>query len=180
MSTDTKIAIISTITAVISALFAYRSNRIAKRALKLSEKQYLDNQSDFSLYYNEGARFVVDKDKLSKSLLLFNLTVRNNSSFRNTFKAGLEIEYLRDNDTFAKILIEHNPKLIELIKGSDMTVFPLDIELEAKSTTTKWLIFEQPGLLNNTHRIEKYEIKFTDMNDNKSFIEAILIKNLNK
>jgi len=43
----------------------------AKRALKLSEKQYLDNQPDFSLYYNEGSRFVVGKDNLSNHYYFF-------------------------------------------------------------------------------------------------------------
>jgi hypothetical protein len=178
MNIDTKIAIISALAAVISAFSAYRSNRIAKIALNLSTKQYSDSQPYFSLYYNEGVRYIVHKEKVSKSLLLFHITIRNKSSFRNSFKAGLEIEFLRNDDTFAKVLTEHNPKLLELFKSSDLTVFPLDIELEAKSISTKWLIFEQPELLGKTHRIEKYEITLADMNENKSIIEAVLIKNI--
>jgi len=178
MSNDTKIAIIAAFAAVISALFAYRSNRIAKRALELSEKQYNDNLPDFNSYYNEGFRFIAQNGKTVKRLLLFHLTIRNRSGFRNSLKADLEIDYLRSDDSFAKLIIEHNPKLKDFLKNKDLTVFPVDIELEAKSIATKWLIFEQPDLINKNHRIEKYKIKLTDMNENKSTIEAVLIKDM--
>jgi predicted neutral ceramidase superfamily lipid hydrolase len=175
--TDTEIAIVSAIAAVISVLFAFRSNRIANKALKLSEKQYSDSQSNFSLYYNQGARYLVKDDQILKSILLFHITIRNNSSFRNTFEAGLEIEYWREDDTFAKLIVEHNPQLNDFLKESNMTIFPVNIELEAKSSSTKWLIFEQPGLLDNTHRIENYRIRITDMDANQLVIGAALLKN---
>lgn len=179
MSIEIKISIISVIIALISAFFANKSNRIAKKALLLSEKQYMDSQPDFNLYYNEGLRFIVDQNSTLKRLLLFHITIRNKSSHRNTLKADLEMEYLRKDDTFAKVLVEHNPNLKDLLKNRNLPVFPIDIELEAKSTATKWMIFEQPDLIDKNYRIEKYEIRTTDLYDNKSIIEAVLIKNVN-
>jgi hypothetical protein len=178
MSLDTKIAIASAFAAVIAALFAFRSNWIAKKALEISEKQYFDNQPDFNLYYNEGYRFIAQNGDIAKRLLLFHLTIRNKSGFKNTFKSDLEIEYLRNDDSLAKLIVEHNPRLKDFLRNKDLTVFSMDIELNAKTTSTKWLIFEQPDFLDNSHRIDRYIIKLTDMNENKSCVEAVLIKDI--
>ncbi len=50
-----------------------------------------------------------------RRILLFQLTVKNKAEFKNTLKAELEIEYLREDDTFSKILLEHNPNIFSLI-----------------------------------------------------------------
>ena len=177
---ETNIAIISLIIAGISVLFAIRSSSIAKKALNLARTQYDDKQPDFDLYYNKGLRFIAKSKDSVKKILLFHMTISNKSEFRNSFKSELEIEYLRDDDSLARLLIEHNPLLKEYLKNDDMSLFPFDIELEAKSTTTKWLIFEQPSFLDNNHRIENFVIKLTDLAGNKSSIEAVLIKDVEK
>lgn len=178
LTTDSKVAIIAAIAAIISAFIAFISYRVARKTLKLSEKQYNENQSNFDLYYNDGFRFIASRDKDIKRLLLFHLTIRNKSKFRNTLKADLEIEYLRADDSVNRITIEHMPELQDFLKERNLTVFPKDIELEANTTSTKWLIFDQPSLIDKTHRIEKYSLKLTDLNGNKSIIETVLIKDI--
>lgn len=180
MSTATVLAIVAIIVATISALFAWRSNIIAVKSLKLSEKQYDENQPDFDVYYNRGVRYLTkDKDKKNvKRLLLFNLTIRNTSTFKNTFKAELKIEVLRSDDTLSSIVIDHNPLLNDLLNNQEMTFYPIDIELSEKGTATMWTIFEQPEILLGDYRIEKFVIVITDLANNKKTQEAVLINNV--
>ena len=111
-------------------------------------------------------------------MLLFQLTIRNKSDFRNTLKAELELEYLRDDDTFSKINLDHNPKLAGLIKKEEFSFYPSDIEIEGKASSTKWLLFEQPSYISKSHRIEKYGMKLKDLNGNQQISEAVLIKDV--
>ncbi|WP_321423977.1 hypothetical protein [uncultured Bacteroides sp.] len=178
LSTDSKIAIIAAIAAIVSALIAFMSYITARGALRLSKRQYNENQSNFNLYYNEGFGFIPTNGENVKRLLLFHLTIRNKSKFRNTLKADLEIEYLRADDSVNRITIEHKPELQNFLKAKSLTVFPEDIAIEANTTSTKWLIFEQPSLIDKTHRIEKYDLKLTDLNGKKSSIESVLIKDV--
>jgi len=175
---ETKIAIASLIIAGLSLIFYFKSSWIAKKALKLSKKQYVDKLPNFETYFIQGFRFLVIDKEIKKRLLLFQLTVKNKSELKNTFKAELEIEYLRDDDSFSRIIIDHNPKLSTLIKKKDFSFFPSDIELEAKTVATKWLIFEQPNYISRTHRIENYTMKFRDLDNNIQSSKAVLIKDV--
>jgi hypothetical protein len=164
--------------ACFSLLIALRSIWIAKNALVISRKQYEDKLPEFDIYYHNGFRFNNNKEDIVKKLLLFQLTIKNKAEFRNTFKADLSIKYLRLDDSFSELNVEHNPKIQANSAIEELSLFPIDIVLEAKTSSTKWLIFEQPILLDNSHRIENYEIKITDVNGNKCSIETVIIKDI--
>jgi hypothetical protein len=178
INTDTKIAVVSAIVALLSLFFTFLISRTAKKSLKLAEKQYGDKLPDFETYFIQGFRFNVKNGKSLRKLLLFQLTLKNKAELKNTLKAELEIEYLRDDDSFSKIMIDHNPELESLISKKDFSFFPIDIELEAKTISTKWLIFEQPDYISKQHRIEKFVMKFRDLHDNIKLSETVLIKDI--
>lgn len=175
---DNSFVIISLVIAGLAAIVAFRSSNIAKKALGFTRRQYLDRQPSFDSYYIDGFRIIGKKGNTQKKLLLFHLTVRNKSEFRNTLKPDLEIEYLRDDDSIARFITDHTPTLEEYLKNRELTLFPMDIEIDAKTAISKWLIFEQPAFLNKSHRIEKFSIRLTDLNGNKSLIEAVIIKDV--
>ncbi len=56
---DNKVAIASAIIAVFALIVSFWSAYIARRALRLSEKQYDDKLPDFELYFIQGFRFLV-------------------------------------------------------------------------------------------------------------------------
>ncbi len=175
---DNTLAIISLIVAGVAALIAFRSSNISKTTLGFTKRQYLDRQPAFDAYYIDGFRIIGKRGDSFKKLLLFHLTVRNKSEFRNTLKPDLEIEYLREDDSIARFITDHQPTLEDYLKNKELTLFPMDIEIDAKTAITKWLIFEQPDFLNKSHRIEKFSIRLTDLIGNKSFIEAVIIKDI--
>lgn len=178
MSIDNKIAVISVAVAGIALIISFWSVLVAKRALRLSERQYNDKLPDFELYFIEGFRFLIKTKSSMRRFLLFHLTVKNKAEFKNTLKAELEVEYLRDDDSFSKILLDHNPDLSSHIKESTLSIFPSDIEVDEKTIATKWLIFEQPSYISKSYRIEKYCMRLRDLHGNLQLSEAVLIKDV--
>jgi len=172
------IAIVTAVIAGVALIISLWSGSMARKALRISEKQYNDKLPDFDLYFIQGFRFLVKDRQSLKRLLLFQLTVMNKSDFRNTFSAQLELEYLRDDDSFAKILLDHKPEIASLIRQKEFSIFPSDIEIDAKTTTTKWLLFEQPNYISNAHRIEKYSMRIIDVSGNQKKSEVVLIQDL--
>lgn len=178
ISIDTKVAIASGIIAVFALIVSLWSGHVSKRVLRLSEKQYSDKLPDFELYFIEGFRFLANNNAEHRRLLLFQLTIKNKSELKNTLKAELELEYLREDDSFSKILLEHNPNIASLIKEREFSIYPTDIELDAKTANTKWLIFEEPKYITKSHRIEKYCMKIIDISGKRQLLETVLIKNV--
>ena len=174
------IAIITTIISLVSIIIAIRSNSIARKSLDLSNKVYQETQSNFDLYYNEGFRITVDSERHTKRLLLFCITTQNKSKSTNSFKANLEIEYQRNDDSTSKIIIEHSPELSNFLTNKEKIIYPKDIVLDASNSTTMWLIFEQPPLIDNSiHRIEKYCVKLTDLMGYMKIVETVILKDIN-
>lgn len=172
--TEKIISIVSLLTAIVSVYYAFRSNRLSKRAILISEQEFINKQSKFQLYLVDNYRYLVS----DKKLLLFNLSINNLSDNKNSFKARAEIEFIRDDNSVALIIIEHNSSLIKEIPKSDLSIFENDIRLEERSVQTKWLIFEQPSNLFDKYTIEKYTIKVSDVQDNEKQVEAHIIKNI--
>lgn len=170
--------ILATIAAIASAIYAYRSNVISKKALELATREYNDRQSNFSLYLINGYRWTT-KDGSKKKFLLFHITVTNKSDNKNSFKADLEIEYIRTDQSVARAIVPHDARLISSIPQKELTAFSNDIRIEEKAIESKWLVFEQPKDVFKEYRIEKYTIRFTDSTGKTEITESVLLKELN-
>lgn len=171
--------IISVIAAVLSALYAFRSNLIAKKALAISQKEYANKQADFDLYVINSYRWTLDKEPKRK-FLLFNITIKNKSETASSFVANLEIEFINTDNVVSRIILEHNPDLVKEMPKNEITPFPKDLRVEGKGIESKWFIFEQPIDVFRGQRIEKYSIKTTDTHGNFSTAEVVIIKELIK
>lgn len=175
---DTLWTILAIIAAIASAIYAYRSNIIAKKALELATREYNDKQSNFALYLINGYRWTT-RDGSKKKFLLFHITATNKSDNKNSFKADLEIEYVRIDQSVARAIIPHDSRLIQFIPQKELNVFSNDIRIEEKAIESKWLIFEQPKDVFKEYRIEKYTIRFTDSTGKTEITESILLKEIN-
>lgn len=169
--------IIAGICAIISAYSAYRSRGFAKRNYELASKSYSDRQSNFDLYLVDSYRWVSDNAE-KKKFLLFHITIHNKSDSKNSFKGELEIEYLRNDNSISRVIVSHNESYLPEIPQNNISSFPNDIRIEEKAMQSKWLIFEQPTNLFKGYRIEKYEIKVSDIQGNIKSVESALIKEL--
>lgn len=170
-------AVVSAIAAILSALYAFRSNNIAKKALSISRREFDNKQADFDLYVINTYRWTQRKNQKRK-FLLFNITIKNKSETSSSFVSNLEIEYVNSENAVSRIILEHNPDLLVEIPKNTMTSYPKDIRIEGKGIESKWLIFEQPTNIFSGHRIDKYSIKLTDTHDNFASAEVVIIKEL--
>lgn len=169
--------IIAAIAAIISAFSAFKSRGTAKRAYELSQRIYNDRQSNFDLYLIDSYRWIISDDPLKK-LLLFHVTLNNKSDSKSSFKADLEIEYVRPDQSVARVLFKHNDELKKIIPSGQYEMFPNDIRVEEKAMVSKWLIFDQSDSTFKGYRIEKYKIKVSDTTGNFQIVESSIIKEL--
>ncbi len=170
-------AVIAAISAMIAAFSAFKSRGYAKRALNLAQRNYDDRQSDFSLYLIDAYRWTT-KTTPKHKYLLFHITLMNKSDSKSSFKAELEIEYLRDDDSVARAIIPHQEKYQQETPQKLISAFPNDIRIEENGMQSKWMIFEQPQNAFGGYRIEKYSIKVTDTQGNSQAISCSIIKEL--
>lgn len=91
------IAVLISLLALTISVLSYFN---AKKNTKISEKQFLNRQSMFSLYLNNSA-YIVEEDK---KYALFNITILNKSETKNSFIISLDIIY-SFNDSLSKIKI---------------------------------------------------------------------------
>ncbi|MBB6059709.1 hypothetical protein HNQ93_002569 [Hymenobacter luteus] len=171
---DTLIAIIAAAAAVIALLISLRSNYLAKKSFQLSKIELDSKKSNFKLYLINALRFK-SKENQESRILMFNISISNLSESKNSFKALLKIEYIRDDDSFAKTLIEHDHNLHSLIPNNNFSFFLNDINVSEKETESKWLLFKEPKHFLN-YRIERYLLEVSDINGEQKQLESTLIK----
>lgn len=170
--------VIAAIAAILSAVSAFRSSRFAKRALSITTQTYQDRQANFSLYLVDGYRWSSnDADK--RKFLLFHISVINKSDSKSSFKAELEIEYIRTDQSVARAIITHEESLQSHILNKSLSVFPNDIRIDEKGRQSNWLIFEQPTLAFKEYRIDKYAIRIIDTHGNMQTIDSAILKEMN-
>ena len=165
------------IAALFSVIFAYRSNRISNKALIIAQQSYQDKQANFNLYLIDGYRWA-EKVKGNRKFLFFHCTINNKSENKSSYKAILEIEYIRNDNTVSRLIIEHNPSLKASIPHQTLTVFPLDIRIDEKGMESKWLLFEQPENVLKGSKIEKYTIRISDTLGNSESTDCFIIKEM--
>jgi len=170
--------ILAALAAILSAVSAFRSSRFAKRALTLAGQTYQDRQANFSLYLIDGYRCTSIGDEKNK-LLLFHITISNKSDNKSSFKADLELEYIRADQSVARAIMTHDENLQNNLSDKKLTVFSNDIRIDEKGMASKWLIFEQPKTVSKDFRIEKYTVKITDTHGNTQIVDSIILKELN-
>ncbi len=166
--------IVASVAAVISSISAFMSRGYAKRSYELARKNYSDKQANFSLYLIDGYRLT--KEETATKYLLYHITIMNKSDGKSSFKAELEIVFLREDNSTVTVIVSHDENLQNKISQNQVSVFPNDIRIEEKGMQSKWLIFEQPTNPFKQYRIDKYMIKITDIQGNKQIVESAFVK----
>jgi hypothetical protein len=176
-STVTIWTIVAAIAAVVSAFSAFKSRGFAKRSYELAIQNHSDKQSNFSLYLIDGYRWT-SREESKRKFLLFHITINNKSDSKSSFKGDIEIEYIRHDQSVARVITPHNENLKENLPQKDLSVFSNDIRVEEKGMQSKWLIFEQPTTVFNEYKIEKYSIKIIDTAGNFQTTDCYMLKDL--
>lgn len=135
-----------------------------------------NTKSKFKIKHENSYR-IIFKDSNRLKLILFNVSIINQSHISNTFTAYLEITYSDQAGTINTISLNHNPHLRTKSPKKEFSFFEKNIFVREKNTVTGWLIFEQPTRLSNVS-INKYTVKLKDVEDKECFVNAYLIKDI--
>ena len=174
MSNELLISLGAVVAALISALYAARSNRIAQRALAIAEEEFNSKKEKLKLYLIEGINYISSEDKY---IFGFNLSITNQATAPNGIqRIELLITFVRDNGTTGNIILQHTPNLNESIKGHEVTPFETSVEIAEKSAITNWCLFRFDPQLNQFGRIDKYTIRVADAIGEISEVDSYLIK----
>lgn len=157
---------------IISLVISFLNYSNSKKSRNISEKQYENRQSNFSLYLNDNYYFIDKNIKYA----IFNITILNKSEVKNSFIPNLEITYSL-NENLSKIKLLYNKEISKNIENSQYTFFENNIVINEKETTTKWLIFEIPQKLEKCI-IDKYSVILKDPHNYSENTQSIILKNL--
>lgn len=174
MNIETIVSALSAIAALLSALYAFRSNVLAKKALALAEDDYYSKKENFKLYLIEGINYLT---KEGIYIFAFNVSVINKSTINNTiFRIELIINFIRDDESIGKVILQHNGELSSFIKGHNVSPFNQPTEVAAKSSLANWCLFTTDNKLADFGVIKKYTLKVTDTFGNITSTDSYIVK----
>ena len=166
---------VAIVTAIIASIYTYKSYYLSKQALEIGHREFLNKQSNFHLYLIEGFRWNTMSEPKRK-ILFFHCTLSNKSEISSSFTASLEIEYLRKDDSVARVTVMHDPTLLKDLPQKEISVFDKEIRMVEKSIQSRWVLFEQPQQIFNGYRIEKYGVQFIDVKGRLQQVDSYLVK----
>lgn len=169
--------VVSALAAVAAALFAYMSVPIARRALRISERQLLDVDAPFRIYLTEGFRFRSPKTKESTRILGFSILITNTSSEPNSIvRLELHVECLQDDGRISKYVLPHDGKLTKCIKAPAITPIECPKSFEPRQSESRWALFSETPLIPEDLRRDSYSITVVDARGRVTQTSAILVK----
>ncbi len=171
------ISICSAIAAWVAALLAYRSSRIAKRSLAISENQEQDRSPNLEPYLSESFTCKTEDDLYR--IYAFSILVNNKSDMPNTLsRAELSISYRYQNDLITNILLPHSDD--NIIESNAVSIVPiiLPAQIDIRHTISGWFVFKIRREQLTNLSIENYQLKLYDSRGNISIVRPIIIKEI--
>lgn len=174
-STETIITTISALAALFSAIYAWRANVTARKALRLAEIDFKEKHSDIHTYLIDSMTWTSKTGDLNFSAAcLF-------SNTSNTPTTILRIElvlhtYSTSPDESTKIKL--NPQLAGITLPIDLPELSNPINLGPRITISGWLTFKIPKHIASTKKVDHYEIICTESTGKLSSINAYIVKQI--
>ena len=174
MTTETQIALVSAIAAIISALMAWHSAATARSTLKLAEADNKEKHETIKPYLIDGVCW--QNDKL-ESFVSFACSFTNAANAPNTIvRMDLNVHAYDEEGNLSQVIldpiIEDTPSLWDLKK------LPVPLNLEPRSTISGWISFKLPTHLVTKRRIDKYKIVSTTSLGKRAIVESYLLRRL--
>jgi hypothetical protein len=174
VTTDTTIAIVSCLAAVISALMAWHSSATAKRALKLAESDHREKHDALKVYLIDGACWRNDQ---AEDYVAFACSFTNSANAPNTvIRIDLITHAYDENGNVSQAILD--PIVQEAPLLWDLKTLCVPINLEPRSTVSGWISFKVPKHLINKKRIDKYELASVTSLGERAIVESYLLRRL--
>lgn len=169
MTLELKISLLSALTALGSAYWAWNSARTARQALALSEEDAVSKREALNAYLINALRWEHEADEY----ISFSCSYTNRSSYPTTVeRVELIVHGFDLGGTGSKIRIGPEQETPE---GSDFSTLQLPMNLPARTTNSGWLNFRLPKLWATKFIVEKYELVATTWSGQKVAIESYIV-----
>ena len=172
---DIIISSASAIAALLSALWASRSNRLASEALEIAKKERRAKDSNIDVYLSEIFSHV---NESGVRIILANILFTNKSEVPDSIsRVELIIEYII-GDTTTNVVIGNSSSEINRKKFNDIKAGKEPISISSRGSTRQWISFELPKRVIDSKRINSYEIEILSSSGEKITLNPKVIGEL--
>lgn len=174
VTTETKIALVSAVAAIISALMAWHSAATAKSALKLAEADHKEKHVTIKPYLIDSVCW--QNDKL-ENFVSFACSFTNAANAPNTIvRMDLNVHAYDEEGNPSRVIL--NPIIEDAPSLWDLKKLPAPVNLESRSTLSGWISFKLPLHFVTKRRIDKYELVSTTSLGERVIVESYLLRRL--
>ena len=135
------IPVLALLVSLISVFLSWRSSRISRRALAISESQEKRRQPQLGIYLANGYRRLTPNGQLFGFLV----SVTNPTDINNSIaRAELQITYLLEKDVITICRVQHNSAVGESASNNThqvATILSLPMRIDAHQTVSGWFLF---------------------------------------
>jgi hypothetical protein len=158
---------LSTLAAVLSAIWAWSSARSAAKSYRLAITQDSARTPHIDIYLAETEQRGADTD--ATVTYRFFLRVANTSETPNAIASiVLEIDYARGDVSGLQLVLQHQPM-------NDEVSFLLPKFLQPKEVVEGWVTFTLPREMRPGVRRESYQVAVIDTTSNRFSVRPIII-----
>ncbi len=172
MDLTTITSVASAIAALLAALYASHSARSAAKSLVLMQRDRSDKDMGITAYLIDTALFFRSDTRRSIALAS---TLTNLASVPNSISAA-ELHIHEYTDTGAPLKLILRPTDTDLDTTWDYPRFVVPLNLDARSSTTGWLVFDLPDAFGIDRAIDRCELWFSSAIGERTSVETYLLR----
>ena len=174
MKSELIIAISAAFAAIFSAIFAFRGNFIANKALQIAREEQNARAPRFDHYLVDSFKSTFDNEYI----IGFNVSFINKSNTSDSIvKIDLKIFYSTTGGIINHLLFPIQNEINEKEPFSNFKRMRVPLKINAKSAESGWVLFRVPTQL-ITGAIEKYQINSITASDKIIEINSYIVKNI--
>lgn len=167
---------LAAIAAWVAALVAYRSYRVSKKALELSELESNAKKSNIAVYLADSFRIYDRKRKQGK--YIFSIAYSNKSDSDDAItEVDLETFYITSGNRVNHLICSHEQDTSEWLSG-DAKPAKLPLNIQARSSVTSWFVFGTLSITEKAQRIEKYRVVARNGKGQEVAVESFILREI--
>lgn len=168
---ETSAAIASAVAALIAAFYAWRSTRVANRALRIAEDDHRERHSGLAAYLIDGVSW---DDQEQGRAVSFSCSLTNAANApRSIAHAQLHLHAFDLDGTTTEIVLHPTNDA-----GPDSKPIEIPINLAARTTVSGWLTYRIPNRIVDALTIDRYELTFLASDGERASLNCYLLRRI--
>ncbi len=168
------VAVASAVAAIIAAVYAWRSARIAGKALELAQHDHQERHADLKTYLIDGVTW--DEDE-GESMVAFACSISNTASAPFSIATiDLHLHAIAKDNTSTRVVLA--PTTVDGPSIWELKPLIAPLNLDARATASGWIGFKLPKRVVDAMKVDKYEVVFQCSTGERSSVEQYLLKRI--